>query len=102
MRNVQRKFAPLALLLFAPLLLGSCVYSHVITPLDTDLDTTVLGDKVGRSSYQSVLWTAAWGDAGTQAAAKEGGLTTIYHADHEVLSILFGLYFRETTILYGE
>ena len=29
-----------------------------------------LGDKVGTSTLKSVLWMVAWGDAGTQAAAK--------------------------------
>ena len=44
----------------------------------------------------------AWGDAGTQAAAQDGGLTVIYHADQQIFSILNGLYFERTTILYGE
>jgi len=79
-----------------------CVYSHVITPLDTDVDATRLGDKVGRSDLHSVLWLVAWGDAGTQAAAAEGGLTTINHMDVETLAVLFGLYYHRTTIVYGE
>lgn len=91
------------LILALPLLATSCVYSRITVPLDEDIDNTVLGDKVGRSSYESVLWVAAWGDAGTQAAAEEGGISVIHHADQEILSILFGfLYFRQTTILYGE
>jgi hypothetical protein len=91
------------LLLALSLLATSCLYTRVTTPLDNDLDATVLGDKVGRASYQSVLWTASWGDAGTQAAAEDGGISVIHHADHEIYSIFFGfIYFRETTILYGE
>lgn len=80
----------------------SCTFTHITTPLDTDLDRTTLGDKVGESSLQSVMWLAAWGDAGTQAAAEAGGITTIHHADVRVLSILFGLYYKYTTIVYGE
>jgi hypothetical protein len=49
-----------------------------------------------------VLGLVAWGDAGTQAAAKQGGLTQINHADLETLIILAIVYHRETTILYGE
>jgi hypothetical protein len=59
-------------LLAAPLLTG-CIYSHITTPLDLDLDRTHLGDKVGTAEWQSVLGLVAWGDAGTQAAAKQGG-----------------------------
>jgi len=102
MRRSIRLALPRLSLALLPFLASGCIYSRVTTPLDHDLDSTVLGDKVGTSSYQSVLWTAAWGDAGTQAAAQEGNLSVIHHADHEVLSVLFGLYFRETTILYGE
>ena len=90
-----------ALLLALPLLTG-CIYSHITTPLDLDLDRTHLGDKVGVAEWQSVLGLVAWGDAGTQAAAKQGGLTQINHADLETLIILAIVYHRETTILYGE
>lgn len=80
----------------------SCVYSSIQVPLDTDLNQTLLGDKVGESSFQSVMWVAAWGDAGTQAAAEQGGITTIRHADRKVYSILFGLYYKQTTVVYGD
>ena len=56
------KLLRLALLAF-PLLAGCFV--NVKIPLDTDLDRTRLGDKVGESSAQSVLWLFFWGDAGT-------------------------------------
>lgn len=82
-------------------LLGGCIYANVQTPYDLDLDRTVLGQKQGRSSAQSVLWLVAWGDGGTAAAAKDGGITTVNHMDREVLSVLFGLYMRTTTIVYG-
>jgi hypothetical protein len=51
---------------------------------------------------KSVLWLIAWGDAGTAAAAKQGGLTTVNHMDRETLFVLFGLYSKSTTIVYGE
>ncbi|MBI1852709.1 MAG: hypothetical protein HYR85_20400 [Planctomycetes bacterium] len=82
--------------------LPGCLFAHFTTPLDTDLDKTQLGNKVGRSDFRSILWLVAWGDAGTQAAAKQGNISTINHADREVLSILFGLYYEQTTILYGD
>ncbi len=79
-----------------------CLYSNVRMPLDEDFDKTTLGNKVGKSEAQSVLWLVAWGDAGTQAAAEDGDIKVINHADIEFLSILFGLYSKRTTILYGE
>ncbi|MHC4513854.1 MAG: TRL-like family protein [Planctomycetota bacterium] len=82
--------------------LPGCLYADVTTPLDIDLQDTDLGDKVGKSQYQSVMGMVAWGDAGTQAAARNGGITTLKHADRHVLMILLGLYYRETTVVYGK
>ncbi len=90
------------LLLFSLPLFTSCIYTNIQQPLDRDLEASRLGDKVGRSHYKSVLWLVAWGNAGTQAAAQDGGLTVIHHADQQIFSILNGLYFKQTTILYGE
>jgi hypothetical protein len=91
-------------LLFAPLflLLSSCAYIDVKVPLDDNVKDTVLGSKVGRSHSESVLWLVAWGDAGTAAAAKNGGITTITHLDTRYFSILFGLYSKRETIAYGD
>jgi hypothetical protein len=84
------------------LCLPGCVYVNVKTPLDTDLAETHLGSKVGRSQAQSVLGLVAWGDAGTQAAARAGGITTLRHADAETFSILTFVYVRQRTIVYGD
>lgn len=92
----------LGLLVLILPVLPSCVYTDITTPLDIDLQDTDLGDKIGRSKYQSVCGLVAWGDAGTQAAAKNGGITTLKHADQETMVILFGLYTRQTTIVYGK
>lgn len=88
--------------IMASLVLSGCLYAHVKAPYDTDLDRTELGNKVGRSYTYSLLYLFAWGDGGTAAAAKEGGITTVNHMDIEVFSILFGLYSKTTTIVYGD
>ncbi len=49
-----------------------------------------------------MLWLFAWGDAGAAAAAKNGGITTMTHMDRELYGILFGIYTRTTTIVYGD
>lgn len=83
-------------------MLQGCLYAHVQHPLDTDFDQTRLGDKIGHASSYSILWLVAWGDAGTQAAAKEGGIKVINHADTQTTLVLFGLYVKVTTVVYGD
>ncbi len=86
------------------LLLTLCTgcYVNIKIPLDRDVYETKLGDKVGRSTSKTLLWGFHWGDAGTQAAAEDGGITTINHLDREVFVVLAGLYARTTTIAYGD
>lgn len=86
----------------AALSLQGCIYLNATYPLDTNMNRTPLGTKVGQASAHSVLWLFAWGDAGTQAAAKNGGLTVIHNADDKDLVILGGVYARRTTIVYGD
>ena len=86
----------------AMLFTSGCLYTNVTTPLDTDLDKTQLGSKVGKSESQSILALVAWGDAGTQAAAEDGDITTLNHADQEILAILFFVYTRSRTVVYGD
>jgi len=83
-------------------LLPGCIYGNFGSPLDTDLHGTELGAKRGESSAHSILWLVAWGDAGSKAAAVDGGITTLRHMDRWTLIILFGVYYRETTIVYGD
>lgn len=90
------------LLLLTALSLPGCLYTNVTVPLDTDLDRTELGSKVGRSRAHGVMFLVAWGDAGTQAAAEDGQIEVLTHADMERFVILFGLYGRLTTVVYGE
>ncbi len=79
-----------------------CAYMDVKEPLDLDLNQTTLGARTGEASCQSVLWLIAWGDAGTNAAAKNGGISVIRHMDEHVQSYAFGLYSKRTVIVYGD
>lgn len=103
-RNHAKKNQYIAIfcLALAVLLLQGCAYSHIQGPLDTNFDNTVLGPKTGKAHTQSVLWLFAWGDGGTQAAARAGGITTITHADFEYTFYLLGIYSRVSTVVYGE
>lgn len=98
MRHVLRVLCLSAILFTA----GGCLYLKVKNPLDEDVNRTVLGPKVGRASSYSIAWLVAWGDSGTEAAAREGDLKVINHLDSEYFMILWGVYMRKTTIAYGE
>jgi hypothetical protein len=86
----------------AMLLLSGCIYTKVQRPYDKNYDKTELGTKVGKSSFKSVFWCASWGDAGTKAAAENGDIKVIRHADAEYFVVLLGLYSRITTVVYGD
>lgn len=79
-----------------------CAYMHVQSPLSTNFNKTELGTRTGRSNAYSVLWLVSWGDAGTKAAAQNGNIKVIECADAEVKIVLFGLYTRVTTVVYGD
>lgn len=97
----KRSLFNLFCIMLVTVFLQGCIYSHIQRPLDTDYDNTSLGTKIGRAHTQSVLWLFAWGDGGSKAAAENGGITTIMHADTEYKVILFGLYSKVTTVVYG-
>ncbi len=88
--------------LITMVLVSGCLYTHVLTPYDTNLDKTVMGQKTGRSTMRSILWLVAWGDASSEAAAKQAGITTMNHMDLEILNVVFGIYTETTTIVYGD
>lgn len=101
-QRALRLLFSVSLALICSAILSGCVYSHVKLPLDQDVSETVLGDKVGRASAESVLWLFAWGDASTAAAAKDGFITKINHLDLEQEVFFLGVYTKRTTIAYGE
>ncbi len=80
----------------------SCMYVKVQRPYDKNYDKTELGTKEGRSSLQSICWFVSWGDAGTRAAAENGDIKVIRHADVEYYMVFLGLYSRVTTVVYGD
>ncbi len=92
---------PLVLVVCAQLL-TACLYVNATYPLDQNMQETPVGEKVGTASRYSVLWAVAWGDGGTQAAARNGGLKVIHNADFRDQVFLFGLYTKRTTIVYGD
>jgi hypothetical protein len=92
----------LGILLLAAMLASGCAYVNARSPYDTDLDATDLGSKVGTAQAYSVLWLFAWGDASYAAAARNGGITVMKHADQHIEQVLLGLWSRWTVIVYGD
>lgn len=89
-------------LLSVCVVLNGCLYANTTIPLDINMDKTTLGEKTGEASSYAVLWLFAWGDSGTKAAAENGGITHVNHADRRWNLFLFGLYMRSTTVVYGD
>lgn len=88
--------------LSAALLAGpGCAYMHTQRPLGAEFNKTELGTKTGRASSYAILWLVAWGNSGTKAACEKGGIKVIECADVEIKTVLFGLYTRVTTVVYG-
>ena len=76
-------------------------FTSTVAPLDVNVDKTELGTKTGEASTFCVLGLVAFGDASTAAAARDGGLKVINHADYRSLNVL-GLFCSYTTIVYGD
>lgn len=100
MRTIMKK--SIVILILISFLVSGCVYYNVQMPLGTEFNKTELGTKIGQSKWHSFLWLVAWGDAGTKAAAQNGDIKVIRHADTKIYSLLFGLYCEVTTIVYGD
>jgi hypothetical protein len=100
--QLLRKICLIPLLLVVTLFVSSCVYTNIQRPLGSEFNKTELGTKTGESSSHSLLWLFAWGDGGTKAAAENGGIKVIRHADMKIFVILFGLYGKVTTVVYGD
>ncbi len=74
---------------------------------DTTMPGTVFskerGIKVGKSRAKSWLGLWATGDAGVEAAMRQGGITEITHVDRSVEDdIPFGIKTIYTTTVYGK
>lgn len=92
----------LLILSFLMIFSTGCLYTDIQMPMDKNFDKTELGVKEGEADSHTVLYLVSWGDSGTKAAANDGDVKVIRHADRKVFSVLFGLYTRLTTVVYGD
>ena len=98
---MKSKILP-AIVLVIIFTISGCAYVNIRTPFDTDLNRTDLGSKKGIATAYSLLWLVSWGDASYAAAAKNGDITVLKHADQEMQQVLLGLYTRWRVIVYGD
>ena len=82
--------------------ISGCAYVNTKTPYDDNLDATELGSKVGISQAYSLFWIVAWGDASYAAAAKNGNIKVLRHADQETFQVMLGMFTRWRIIVYGD
>ena len=79
--------------------LVGAVYTGVTQP--AAVTSNAVGTKVGTAKATSILGLAAYGDAGVNAAAKNGNIKKISHVDVKVFSVL-GLFSTYEYFVYGE
>jgi len=78
------------------------VFTQFAAPLDVDFENTdMAGIKKGTSDTISILGLFAFGDASSKAAAENGQISKIVHADYKYLNVL-GIYQKTTVIVYGK
>ena len=86
----------------APVIPGmGFLFSSTRAPLDPTFETTQVGAKTGKATVTTILGLFSTGDASAASAARNGGITTIRHADYEWFSVL-GIYSTFTTVVEGD
>lgn len=102
----MKKLKVLGVAAFTAALLSSCAtigpYGSIYTDVTLPGNATAnnVGTKVGTSKATSILGIIGTGDAGINAAAKQGGISKISHVDVKVFSVL-GFFSTYTTYVYG-
>lgn len=77
------------------------LFTDYKAPLDHNLEGNPIGSRSGTSETMSILSLVALGDGSVAAAAQNGGLSRVHHADYEYFNVL-GIYQRYRTVAYGE
>jgi len=91
------------LLLLAPLLFTGCIYRRTIEPLDVRFAATPVyrqTDQGGIKHFKYFLINFQWDSNAIGRIAREHGLSEVYYADLETLSIL-RVWNRYTVHVYG-
>ncbi len=76
------------------------IYSGIEAPLSTEFSGQSTGLKSGEASSSSILGLIATGDCSIEAAAEDGGLSTVEYCDYKYTNV-FGIYQSFTVVAYG-
>ena len=66
---------------------GGSLYTNVNVPaqaLTVATDSTATAEKTGTASAQAWFGLIAFGNAGVEAAMKDGGITKVHHVDQQI------------------
>jgi len=85
----------------SPVIPAYAAVSVYSAPVDLDYNDTDLGSKIGTSTVHTILGIVSFGDCSAAAAAANGGIKVIKHADCSVVNALF-FYSSYKTIVYGD
>ena len=80
------------------------VYTDMTMPaanLAVATDTTAKCAKIGESIASGIMGFT-FGDASIDAAMKDGKIKRVHHVDHQFQQLLYMVYTKDTTIVYGE
>ena len=100
--NMKKNFVKMAAAAaFAVLTLGSCATINSGAALS---EKAPIGPKVGEatSTYILGLWSSKGEQNNIQKAAENGGIKKVSQVEYVDQSVLFGLFIKHTTRVYGE
>ncbi len=87
-------------------LFNNGLYSHVVQPLTFNREPTEIltANRQGRGDIKHIEYTVSIqvGTTGIGDVAKKYGMETVYYADIEKRSFVFGLWQQEIIHLYGK
>jgi len=85
------------------------LYTDITSPLVTNMKRTMVGTTSAKLSSKQVTMplvqgslSALWNSRAIGDAAKQQGITTIYSADKRTVSVLGGVWEKQTVIVYGD
>jgi hypothetical protein len=79
------------------------LYTDIVEPLDLNMHDTPVGEEAGRSEWKTFDYIVRvdWDTSAIMDAAHAAGISHIYYADMETLSLVFGIWQTHTAIVYG-
>ncbi len=104
----MRRIIVITAVLVSALLFSGCgiglIYTHKVEPLNPNMHRTEMARTSGQGDIKQIALygiSVTWDDDSIGSIARERGLTELYYADREILSVMFGIWKQETIHVYG-